>query len=136
MKHLPHIKIGFAALCLGLLVGCAPAVHIAEPGGQVGPTDKAAVVGFWTYDVTGSCFLLRGTLLIIEDRGGLSVRLTEQPVTAGQNPDTMQRLRDQQRCNGVRAMPVTIAMDEVSFDGTMLVFRAASRWKTARWAGR
>ena len=115
------------SLCLFVLAGCAPVGPVALPGGRVGPVDEAAVLGVWTYEVSGSCFLLRGDLYITRGQGGLSGRLTEKPFDANEGPDPMQRIRDQQRCGGRRAIPATIIMDEIHFDGEMLVFAGASR---------
>lgn len=127
MPHRAHLKTLLGALGLCLIAACAPATQLADPtGGLVGPTDEDSILGRWAYEVSGSCFLLRGDLLITRDRGGLGVRLTEKPIGANEGPDTMQRLRDQQRCAGQRAVPATITMDEVAFDGEMLVFSGAS----------
>ncbi len=127
MKPFTRTKTRTVALCLCLLAACAPATQLADPtGGFAGPTDEGAVLGVWAYEVTGSCFLLRGDLFITQNRSGLSGRLTEKPFAANEDPDTMQRIRDQQRCDGRRAIPATIIMDEIHFDGEMLVFAGAS----------
>ena len=125
MKH--PISTRIAALGLCLLVGCAPATQLSDPtGGLVGPVDENALLGVWAYEVNGSCFLLQGRLIITKEQGGLSVRLNEIPFAANEGPDSMQRLRNQQRCAGIRAAPANIVMDEVSFDGEMLIFAGAS----------
>ena len=125
MKYVTRTRIAALGLCL--LVGCAPAIQEIDPtGGLAGPANENAVLGVWAYEVDGSCFLLQGRLIITKEQGGLSVRLNEVPHAANEGPDSMQRLRDQQRCAGIRAVPANIVMDEVSFDGRMLVFAGTS----------
>ncbi|MCH8962926.1 MAG: hypothetical protein IH820_16845 [Bacteroidetes bacterium] len=113
------------SLCLFVLAGCAPAGQVAEPGGRVGPVDEAAVLGVWTYEVTGSCFLLRGDLYITRGQSGLSGRLTEKPFPANVGPDPFETQKDQRRCPQ-RAIPATITLTEITFDGRTLVFSGSS----------
>ncbi len=113
------------SLCLFVPAGCAQAGQVAEPGGRVGPVDEAAVLGVWTYEVTGSCFLLRGDLYIDRSQGGLSGRLTEKPFPANVGPDPFEALKDQRRCPR-RAIPATIILDEIAYDGRTLVFSGAA----------
>ena len=113
------------SLCLFVPAGCAPVGQVAEPGGRVGPVDEAAVLGVWTYEVTGSCFLLRGDLYIDRSQGGLSGRLTEKPFPANVGPDPFEAQRDQRRCPQ-RAIPATITLTEITFDGRTLVFSGSS----------
>lgn len=127
MKYVTHTRIRIAVLGLCLLAACAPATKMADPaGGLAGPIDESTALGLWAYEVTGSCFLLRGDLLITRDRSGLSARLTEKPFAANESPDLMQTLRDQQRCAGRRGVSSTIVMDEVCLEGEMLVFSGSS----------
>ncbi len=109
------------SLCLFVLASCAPVGQVALPGGRVGPVDEAAVLGVWTYEVTGSCFLLRGDLYITRGQSGLSGRLTEKPFPANVRPDSFEAQRDQKRCPR-RAIPATIILDEIAYDGGTLVF--------------
>ncbi len=113
------------SLCLFVLAGCAPAGHVAEPGGRVGPVDEAAVLGVWTYELTGSCFLLRGDLYITRGQSGLSGRLTEKPFPANVGPDPLEAQKDQRRCRQ-RAIAATITLTEITFDGRTLVFSGSS----------
>ncbi len=113
------------SLCLFVLAGCAPAGQVAEPGGRVGPVDEAAVLGVWTYEVTGSCFLLRGDFYITRGQSGLSGRLTEKPFPANIGPDPFEAQKDQRRCPQ-RAIPATITLTEITFDGRTLVFSGSS----------
>ncbi len=113
------------SLCLFVLAGCAPVGQVAEPGGRVGPVNEAAVLGIWTYEVTGSCFLLRGDLYITRGQSGLSGRLTEKPFPANVGPDPFEAQKDQQRCPR-RARPATIILDEITYNGGTLVFSGAA----------
>ncbi len=113
------------SLCLFVLAGCAPAGQVAEPGGRVGPVDEAAVLGVWTYEVAGSCFLLRGDLSITRGQSGLSGRLTEKPFPANVGLDPLEAQRKQRRCRP-RATPTTITLTEITFDGRTLVFSGSS----------
>lgn len=120
MKPITHTTPRIAAFGLCLLAACAPATQRVGPGGGLaGPADEAAVLGLWAYEVSGSCFLFQGDLIITRDRSGLTARLTERPAPTD--------LRDRQRCAGRRTAPATIVMDEVTYDGEMLVFTGASR---------
>ena len=109
------------SLCLFVLASCAPVEPVAEPGGSVGPVDEAAVLGVWTYEVTSSCFLLRGDLYITRGQSGLSGRLTEKPFSANVGLDPFEAQKDQQRCPR-RARPATIILDEITYNGGTLVF--------------
>ncbi len=113
------------SLCLFVLAGCAPVGPVAMPGGRVGPVDEAAVLGVWTYEVTGSCFLLRGDLYLTRGQSGLSGRLTEKPFPANVGPDPFEAQKDQRRCPR-RALPATIILDEITYDGGTLVFSGAA----------
>ena len=113
------------SLCLFVLAGCAPVGPVTMPGGRVGPVDEAAVLGVWTYEVSGSCFLLRGDLYITRGQSGLSGRLTEKPFPANVGPDPLEAQRDQRRCRQ-RAIPATITLTAITFDGRTLVFSGSS----------
>ncbi len=110
------------SLCLFVFASCAPVEPVALPGGIVGPVDEAAVLGVWTYEVTGSCYLLRGDLYITTGQSGLSGRLTEKPFAAN---DPFERQKDQQRCPR-RARPATINLDQITYNGGTLVFSGAA----------
>ncbi len=113
------------SLCLFVLAGCAPVGPVALPGGRVGPVDEAAVLGVWAYEVSGSCFLLRGDLYITRGPSDLSGRLTEKPFPANVGPDPFEVQKDQRRCPQ-RAIPATITLTEITFDGRTLVFSGSS----------
>lgn len=114
------------SLCLCLFLGCAPAAELAPPGdARESPADESAVLGVWSYGVSGSCFLLHGEITIVRDSGGLAGQLVERPFPANFGPDPLQLQQDRQRCIGGRSVPVTIAL-EVSFDGETLVFSGAT----------
>ena len=113
------------SLCLFVLAGCAPVGQVAMPGGRVGPVDEAAVLGVWTYEITSSCLLLRGDLYITRGQSGLSGRLTEKPFPANVGPDPFEAQKDQRRCPQ-RAIPATITLTAITFDGRTLVFSGSS----------
>ena len=122
---LKTISITTLALSLLVLAGCAPAGQVAEPGGRAGPVDEGAVLGVWTYEVSGSCYLLRGTFYITRSESGLSGRLTENPYPATVDPNSLELQKDRKRCPK-RATPSTITLNDLTFDGETLVFSGSS----------
>lgn len=122
---LKKILISTLAVSLFVLAGCAPARPVAEPGGKAGPVDESAVLGVWTYEISGSCYLLRGNFYITRGQSGLSGRLTENPYPATVDPNSLELQKDRKRCPR-RATPFTLTLNDLTFDGETLVFSGSS----------